>query len=57
MRTETGEALERLVREHRAKVTEIRSDDSLSWEKQEKAIKALGDEYHARRHELERRDR
>jgi hypothetical protein len=54
MNTETGEALERLVVEHRRKVAEIRADDSLNWEKQEKAIKALGDEYHARRRELER---
>jgi hypothetical protein len=51
--TEAGKALERLVREHRQRVAGIRADVSLSWEMQEKAIKALGDEYHAQRRELE----
>jgi hypothetical protein len=51
--TEAGKALERLVREHRQRVAGIRADVSLSWEMQEKAIKALGDEYHRRRRELE----
>jgi hypothetical protein len=43
-----------LERDYQERKAQIRSDKSLGWEKQEKAIKALGDEFHARRRELER---
>jgi lipase chaperone LimK len=46
--------LEHLERDYWERKAQIRADNSLSWEKQEKAIKALSDEYHARRRELER---
>jgi hypothetical protein len=49
----TAETLDRLEAEYRAKAAKIRADTALSWEHKEKAIKALGDEHHARRRELE----
>jgi hypothetical protein len=53
MKTDVGQALERLERDYRERKAQIRADSSLSWEKQEKAVKALGDEYYRRRKELE----
>ena len=53
MNTEQAQALERLVREYRQRKAQIRSDESLSWEKQELQIKQLGDEYHRARKEME----
>jgi hypothetical protein len=38
----------------RRKKAEIRGTPGLSWEQQERQIKALGDEHYARRRELER---
>jgi hypothetical protein len=49
----TTEALERLDAGYRRKRDAIRADKSLSWEKQERTIKALSDEHYARRRELE----
>jgi hypothetical protein len=45
--------LKRLEAEHQRKKAQIRSDPELSWEQKEKAIKALGEEHHARCRELE----
>ena len=42
-----------LEREYQERKVQIRADSSLSWEKQEKAVKALGEEYNARLRELE----
>jgi hypothetical protein len=42
-----------LEAEYQRKKAEIRADSELSWEQQEKAIKALGDEYHVRQREPE----
>jgi hypothetical protein len=53
--SETSSAiLEALDAEHRRKRAEIRADPGLSWEKQERKIKALSDEHYARVRELER---
>ncbi len=49
----TAKDLDRLEADYRARVAKIRADTSLSWEKQEKAIKALGDEHYTRRREIE----
>jgi hypothetical protein len=49
----TTRELEALEADYRAKVAAVRRDSSLSWEKQELKVKALGEEYHARRRELE----
>ena len=46
----TPEALES---EYLKRKAEIRSDETLSWEKQELSIRQLGDEYYRRRRELE----
>jgi hypothetical protein len=51
--TTKSKDLERLERDYRERKAQIRANSSLSWEKQEKAVKALGDEYHARRRALE----
>jgi len=48
-----AEDLERLVVEHRRKVNEVRADDSLSWEKKERAIRELGLKFDKDRKELE----
>jgi hypothetical protein len=53
MNTAQAQALERLVREYRERKAQIRADEALSWEKRELAIKALGDEYHRARNEME----
>ncbi len=49
----TTKDLGRLEAEYRARAAEIRADESLSWEKRELKIKALGDDYHRQRRELE----
>ncbi len=54
MKTDVGQALERLVREHRRRVAEDRADDSLSWEKKERQIRELGLSYYRDRKEIER---
>jgi hypothetical protein len=56
MRTATGQALERLIREYRRKVAAVRADESLSWEKQELKVKALTDEHYRQCKELEEED-
>lgn len=48
--TATSEALERDYQKRKA---QIRTDENLSWEQKEKAVKVAGEEYHARRRELE----
>ncbi len=53
MKTETGEALERLVVEHRRRVAEVRADEALSWEKKELAIRRLGQEYDKTRKQVQ----
>jgi hypothetical protein len=53
MNTEAGKALERLVREHRRRVAEVRADNSLSWEKKERAIRELGLKFDKERKQLE----
>jgi hypothetical protein len=50
---DTKTKAEDLEREYRRKVAEVRSDISLLWEKKELKVKVLGEEYHARRRELE----
>jgi len=50
----TGERTAKLEAAYRRKKTEIREDPALSWEQKERAIKALGDEHHARLRELGR---
>jgi hypothetical protein len=47
--TTKAKELEALEADYQQEKQRIRSDSSLSWEKQELAIKRLGDEYHARR--------
>jgi hypothetical protein len=44
---------ERLERNYRASRQQIQENPTLSFEKKQLQIKALGDEYHARRRELE----
>ena len=53
MNTEQAQALERLVLEYRRRKLAIREDPGLSWEKKELAIKALSEEYHRARKEME----
>ena len=53
MNTEQAQALERLVREYRERKAQIRSDESLSWEKRELAIKQLGDRHYRECRKLE----
>ena len=55
MKTERAQALEQLVKEHRRRVAQIRSDPRLSWEKKELAVRQLGKEYDKARREAERR--
>ena len=45
--------LEELEREYRRRKLAIREDPGLSWEKKELAVKALGEEYHQARREME----
>ena len=54
MSTTEAKDLERLEREYQERKAQLRADASLSWEQKEKTIKALGDEYHRRRRELEK---
>ena len=44
----------RLEEDYRRKKAEIREDPALSWEEQERRIKALGDEHYARLRQMER---
>ena len=53
MNTEKGQTLERLVCDYRERKAQIRSDEGMSWEQKEKAVKALGEEFDTRRRELE----
>ena len=48
--TKTPEDLER---EYRRRKLAIRADSELSWEKKERTIKELGEEYHRARKEME----
>ena len=48
-----AKTLEELEREYRNRKLAIRADSELSWEKKELQIKALGEEYHRRRKEME----
>ena len=48
--TKTPEDLER---EYRRRKLAIREDSELSWEKKELQVKALGEEYHRARREME----
>ncbi len=50
----TGGQLAKLETEYRRRKAEIRQDPTLRWEEKERAIKALGEEHHARLKELER---
>jgi hypothetical protein len=52
MTTKTKD-LERLERDYLASKQQIQENPGLSFEKKQLQIKALGDEYHARRRELE----
>jgi len=54
MDTTTARELEDLKRDYLTSKQEIRENPELSFEKKELQIKALGDEYYARRRELER---
>ena len=47
------ETLEDLEAEYLARKARIRSDETLSWEKRELAVKALGGEYYRARRHLE----
>ena len=49
----TAKTLEDLEAKYLARKARIRSDETLSYEKRELAVKALGDEYYRRRKELE----
>jgi hypothetical protein len=53
MDTTATRELEALETEYLKRTAEIRADGSLSYEKKELRIKALGDEYNARRRKLE----
>ena len=53
LNTEKGKTLERLVRDYRERKAQIRTDEGMSWEQKERAVKALGEEFDARRRELE----
>ncbi len=50
----TNTSLARLEADDRGKQAEIRQDPELSWERKERLVKALGNEYHAWLKELER---
>jgi hypothetical protein len=49
----TAEALERLEQEYKHKRAEVRSDNSLSWEKKERTVRELGLEYDRARKQLQ----
>jgi hypothetical protein len=49
----TQRKLEQLERDYLASKQQIQGNPALSFEKKQLQIKALGDEYHARRRELE----
>ena len=51
--SKTAKTLEELEAQYLKHKAEIRSDETLSWEKQELSIRQLGDEYYRRRRELE----
>ncbi len=53
MNTEQAQALERLVRQHRERKAQIRSDETLSWEQKERQIKELGDRHYQACRQLE----
>ena len=48
-----AKTLEDLEAEYRRKKLAIREDPGLTWEKQERQVKALGDEYYRTRRQLE----
>jgi hypothetical protein len=54
MDTTATKDLERLEKEYRRKVAEIRSSPGLSWEKKERTVRELGVRYDQDRNELER---
>ena len=51
---DTKTKAEELERDYRERKAEIQANPALSFEKKQLQIKALGDEYHAQRRELER---
>ena len=51
--TKTATTPEQLEAEYRRRKLAIREDPALSWEKKELAIKALSEEYHRARKEME----
>ena len=48
-----AKTLEELEAQYRRRKLEIRADETLSWEKKELAIKALGERYYRERRQLE----
>ena len=48
-----AKTLEELEAQYRRRKLEIRADGGLSWEKKERQIKALSDEYYRARRQLE----
>ena len=48
-----AKTLEELEARYRRRKLEIRADGGFSWEKKDLQIKALGDEYHRARKEME----
>ncbi len=50
----TARDLNRLEADYRERKAKIRSDESLSWEKKELAVRQFGKEYDKARKELER---
>ena len=51
--SKTAKTLEELEAQYLKHKAEIRSEETLSWEKRELTLKRLGDEYYRRRRELE----
>ena len=51
--TRTASRPDQLEAEYLQRKSQIRADDTLRWEKKELAIKALGEEYHRARKEME----
>ena len=49
----TTKDLEALERDYQERKAEIRADTSLSWEKKELQVKALGEEFYRARKEME----